>query len=963
MNIRLAGISDRAVWQGSDHPEQESSQLGQASAVSSQAEAQVPNGLPKRSNGQLVRPATLSIPQTSTQDQNFAGIHRHDEQISPNTMPEQPANSPMASSPLSATRKNPAPRPPPPDALKPPARPILLQIGGIKHSAIKEAQINAASLHTTLVCVLWVPSGQIFYWNGHGTSTLQRVKGLEVCNAMKDIEHSSRASIVRIEEGHEDDTFWNALGGRQRVPGAVAQDAAGMELEAMSGTMFLEFGDGQELVVDTANGPLRRGMLKQNKACLIIAPGRRAYVWMGRCSAKVDMDAALRRGEQFASRRDVPQWIPKTVEKVVDGWEGTLFRSLFSDWMTACGTTAKLRNEGDSPLAVDRNVIARQTNAVLANTASGEALYQVKGKKLVTCRQVPLHVSCLGQSGVYVLSTKGMIYQWNGPQATPQEKTKAADFCLSLRDHEHGGRAAIKVLDGDGRDTKDGAVFWGKLKTDASEAVPSNDNDVDFEERARQGICLLKVRSADDAQGEPMPRPFRHPMLEADGAFILFWQGEQLFVWTGNAASQEIKVAAFALASSIQKQWESTGARRTVGIQAAPQHGEPALFKAHFQGWQQGPPGVKRDVANDREGRTQTPSPTHLRQGQVFKDKSTLLLEERAALVDLDQLEAAGPAQAELITPAVKNDDGSTGSVRVWRVVNGRLSELQATGPEGDNPSLPLVLASSSCYVLCYKFCPGVDRTQVRHVLYAWQGCRGTKQDIASATLCLNEVSAMVKGQGMQDRQVIFDGKETPHFLIACGRVMVVSHNRHEERDGSARAQARLFEARYLASTAGVPTGKAVEVVCSSASLYSGACLILLLPSANQLAAGGKVAAWVWRGGFSVLQDFDVAKAGAARLLGNPKNLDACVQVVDEGREPAEFWGALGGGRQYRKIDSGSRDRVRVTRLFHLEMAGDMARPREISLPVKDDLGESPSGACLVDYQDSLKPSQAAAGQ
>ena len=39
---------------------------------------------------------------------------------------------------------------------------------------------------------------------------------------------------------------------------------------------------------------------------------------------------------------------------------------------------------------------------------------------------------------------------------------------------------------------------------------------------------------------------------------------------------------------------------------------------------------------------------------------------------------------------------------------------------EAGTGQVPLWLSSARCYILHYKFCPGVDRSQVRHVIYCW---------------------------------------------------------------------------------------------------------------------------------------------------------------------------------------------------------------------------------------------------
>ena len=129
---------------------------------------------------------------------------------------------------------------------------------------------------------------------------------------------------------------------------------------------------------------------------------------------------------------------------MADGWEGSLFKCIFCDWMTACGTTAALRAMDDGPLAVDSSSIAKRTDAILADETprGSDALFEVRvssaaGSKAPLTRQLPLEGrSVRASGGVYVLSTKGAVLQWNGLESSPQvhANTPASMYVVALSD-------------------------------------------------------------------------------------------------------------------------------------------------------------------------------------------------------------------------------------------------------------------------------------------------------------------------------------------------------------------------------------------------------------------------------------------------------------------------------------------------------------------------------------------------
>jgi len=201
--------------------------------------------------------------------------------------------------------------------------------------------------------------------------------------------------------------------------------------------------------------------------------------------------------------------------------------------------------------------------------------------------------------------------------------------------------------------------------------------------------------------------------------------------------------------------------------------------------------------------------------------------------------------------------------VCVYTIHIGKLLALPRTpaempGEEGSSAGQPLWLSSNKCYLLHYQFCPGVDRSQTRHVLYVWHGRGSARADRASATMSMNEVSANGGGGGQEDRQVIVEGKESKHFVIAAGRLLLTSRKDSgttppgtmrmwQVVDLGAGSASSSTTTASVSSTGGysnnsnAPVGKAVEIASSYSVLYSGSCFLVLDPRA--VSAGGRIAA------------------------------------------------------------------------------------------------------------------------
>ena len=302
---------------------------------------------------------------------------------------------------------------------------------------------------------------------------------------------------------------------------------------------------------------------------------------------------------------------------------------------------------------------------------------------------------------------------------------------------------------------------------------------------------------------------------------------------------------------------------------------------------------------------------THAGGALIAKDKSTIVLEERANRIDIQELESS-PLTVPLLTPALKHDDGASGVTLLWTIAHGKVVALPPKGGEGGkqkeegaSQERPVWLNSARCYIVHYQFCPGVDRSQVRHVIYAWHGRLSSRADRASCTMCMNEVSTLTGGGGHEDRQVIAEGKETKHFVIACGRLLLLTPSMPSPPANTYRMWAIVDMGAGAASssttttssasgggaskTTTAPVGKAVEIVPSAAALYSGGCVIVLDPRAMSLSKppplpSGQKMGYVWRGGAAREGALELALLAAQRLLAvDAATVGNVVHVLQEG--------------------------------------------------------------------------------
>lgn len=73
-------------------------------------------------------------------------------------------------------------------------------------------------------------------------------------------------------------------------------------------------------------------------------------------------------------------------------------------------------------------------------------LYQVKGKRNIRVRQVPLSVASMNKGDCFILDAGNDIYVYVGAKSKRTERLKAVTAANLIRDQDHGGRSKVHVI-------------------------------------------------------------------------------------------------------------------------------------------------------------------------------------------------------------------------------------------------------------------------------------------------------------------------------------------------------------------------------------------------------------------------------------------------------------------------------------------------------------------------------------
>lgn len=162
-------------------------------------------------------------------------------------------------------------------------------------------------------------------------------------------------------------------------------------------------------------------------------------------------------------------------------------------------------------------------------------LLQLKGKRNVRLREVPLAAASVNSGDVFILDLGMLLLQFNGSKSAGVERSKAAEICRAI-DRERGEKPEVKVFEeGD----KDMPKEWvEKLGKGPYASAQAGGDDLAYDKQP-SGKKLIKLS---DASGKLVMTPVGEgaavtfKSLDTNDVFIVDI-GTEVFAWIGKKAS------------------------------------------------------------------------------------------------------------------------------------------------------------------------------------------------------------------------------------------------------------------------------------------------------------------------------------------------------------------------------------------------------------------------------------------
>ncbi|KAM3622019.1 uncharacterized protein V6R79_019250 [Siganus canaliculatus] len=475
------------------------------------------------------------------------------------------------------------------------------------------------------------------------------------------------------------------------------------------------------------------------------------------------------------------------------------------------------------------------------NSYDVKRLLHVKGKKRVMAKEVEMSWKSFNLGDVFLLDIGKTIVQWNGPKSNRQEKLKGMLLAKDIRDRERGGRADIRVVEGEAESSSpQNMEILNDVLGERSSQLKDGPPDESADQEQKSKLTLYHVSDADGQMKvtEVATRPLTQDLLNHEDCYFLDQGGTKIFVWKGKKANKAERQAAMSRALEFIK---AKNYPATTNVETVNDGAESALFKQLFQTW---------TVKDQTQGL-----------GKVNTKGKVAHVSQEKFDASLMHVMPEVAAQERMV-------DNGSGQVEVWRIENLELVPVE--------PKWHGYFYGGDCYLILYTYLVNSKRC---YLLYMWQGRHATQDEVAASAFQAVDLDQKYGGEPVQVRVTM--GKEPRHFMaIFKGKMVVFEGGTSRKGSSDPEPPTRLFQVHGSDPS----NTKAIEVPALASSLNSND--VFLLKSQSGM--------YLWCGKGSSGDERAMAKEVSSVI--DHRGAEA---IVAEGQEPIEFWEFLGGKAPY----------------------------------------------------------------
>jgi len=203
----------------------------------------------------------------------------------------------------------------------------LLWVKGKKNVRITEVAKTHKSMNNGDVFILDMGL-KIYQWNGSKAGVFEKSKAGQLCRGI-DSERDGKPVVVIVDQGSEDQEFWNALGDKGEIPdeSTVTKDD---HWEHNTEKKLWKFSDrsGQFTFEQIADGDNVKITLLNDDDVYLFDAGNHIYVWIGAKASSGEKKYAMSYAQEYTRTYQRPSILP--ISSIPSGRETDPFKKAFN---------------------------------------------------------------------------------------------------------------------------------------------------------------------------------------------------------------------------------------------------------------------------------------------------------------------------------------------------------------------------------------------------------------------------------------------------------------------------------------------------------------------------------------------------------------------------------------------------------------------------------------------------------
>lgn len=352
----------------------------------------------------------------------------------------------------------------------------LFHLKGKRNVRVRQVPLAASSMNHG-DCFVLDARDRVYVYVGHRSGRLERVKGIQVANGLRDDVHGGRSKICIVDESSceaEVNAFFEELGAGSPADVKDAEEGGDdVEHERSADTEVslhrISDADGELKVERVGEKPLPHTLLDPNDCFLLDGGVSGVFVWVGKGASPKERKESMMLAQKYLKYRGYPDW--SQVTRVIGGAEPPLFKQYFATWKepelsNMFGRKGALNRIAEMDKTFRVSDLHREKRRLLEKNlgrsigfmpddGSGKLeIFRIENFELAPVDPAIYGFFFGGDS--YIIkytykkgySDRYVIYFWQGNESSQDEKAASAIWAVKMDNDLNGHAVQVRVVQG-----------------------------------------------------------------------------------------------------------------------------------------------------------------------------------------------------------------------------------------------------------------------------------------------------------------------------------------------------------------------------------------------------------------------------------------------------------------------------------------------------------------------------------